>query len=195
MIKKTISLLGILFVCYLLISATLQKSSSGAPASHTGAPGEKTCAASGCHDDHALNSGTAVLNVTVLNADSAAEHNKLYTIEIGIEDKDVERFGFQVVALTENTLQNAGVFEITDTYRTQLLTNRYELKDRQYVTYTFNGTDAVRKGKGYWQVKWKAPEKIKENIVFYVAAVSGNDDMHDSGDYTYTARYQLKNKN
>ncbi len=41
--------------------AFAERSSSGAPASHTGAPGEKTCATSGCHDDHLINSGKASL--------------------------------------------------------------------------------------------------------------------------------------
>ena len=69
--------------------------------------------------------------------------------------------------------------------------NRYKLKDRRYVTYTFNGTDAIEKGMGEWKVKWKAPEKIENKITFYLSGVSANDDMSDKGDLVYTRSYTL----
>ena len=43
----------------ILMAMAKGPSSSGAPAAHTGAPGEKTCATVGCHDDNEINAGTA----------------------------------------------------------------------------------------------------------------------------------------
>jgi hypothetical protein len=82
-----------------------------------------------------------------------------------------------------------GKFTITDKERTQLVSNSYELKDREYVTYTFNGTDAVSNGLGEWVVNWTAPENATKPVVFYVAGVSANDDMSDKGDKVYTRSF------
>ncbi|MGE0568428.1 MAG: Reeler domain-containing protein [Bacteroidia bacterium] len=184
--KITISLL--ILCAGLVISASRGKSSSGAPASHTGAPDEQTCATSGCHDDNNLNSGKAKFHVRLGENINSVESGKTYPITIQIIDENVTRFGFQIVALNENN-ENAGKFEILDKVRTQFVKNEYKLKNRQYVTYTFNGTDAVTEGKGEWQVNWTAPSELKGKITFYASAVSANDDMHDTGDIVYT--YQL----
>ena len=67
-----------------------------------------------------------------------------------------------------------------------------KLQERTYVTYTFNGTDEIAKGIGEWTVDWTAPENTNEPVSFYVAAVSGNDDMSDKGDMVYTKKLKLK---
>jgi len=50
---------------FFMVAFAPERSSAGAPASHTGAPGEQTCATSGCHDDNTVNSGSAVLTIDV----------------------------------------------------------------------------------------------------------------------------------
>lgn len=194
MLKKTLLLTSCTIVLFVLLSASIDKSSSGAPASHTGAPDEKTCTTAGCHDDHEINSGTAHLNLEFGENVTHLIPGKTYSIKIQIHDKDVKRFGFQLLALGDKSKQNAGRFEITDSHRTQILKNRKTLTDREYVTYTFNGTDAVSPGLGEWMVNWTAPENLKEKVTFYFAAVSGNDDMGDKGDYTFTQQVTFKTK-
>lgn len=184
--KKTIIFVTLIVTAFILLSATGRRSSSGAPASHTGAPGEKNCSASGCHDDNKVNLGTAQLDVSIENNLSNIEEGKTYSIKIKISDANVTRFGFQVVALDEKTSENIGTFQITDSIRTQTIKNKYRLLDRNYVTYTFDGTDAVKKGNGEWAVNWVAPTTIKNKIIFYVSGVSANDDMTDKGDHTFT---------
>ncbi|MBK9283167.1 MAG: hypothetical protein IPM51_02475 [Sphingobacteriaceae bacterium] len=161
-------------------------SSSGAPASHTGAPGEGNCTESGCHDDHIVNSGTAMLQLEIEGQPEKIEAGKIYSLKVKIEDNNITRFGFQALVLEGNNNQNCGEFLITDSARTQIVHNRYKLQDRKYVTYTFNGTDAVAKGKGEWSFKWKAPEKLNTPVHFYISGVSANDDMSDKGDKVYT---------
>ncbi len=161
-------------------------SSSGAPASHTGAPGEQTCATIGCHDDNTINSGTASLAIDMSGVTQYVA-NQTYPVKIEITDPNITRFGFELVALTNSDSSNIGTFHITDAQRTQPVQNQYQLFGRRYVTYTFDGTDAVTTGNGEWTVNWTAPSANAGPVTFYAAAVSANDDMTDKGDHVYTS--------
>lgn len=176
---------------FLFAAATINRSSSGAPASHTGAPGEQTCAAAGCHDDNRVNRGSAKISLDISGDATSADSGRTYDVKVRIVDAHVKRFGFQLVALDARTDSVAGHFVITDSLRTQIVTNMYKLKDRSYVTYTFAGTDAIKDGIGEWTMKWKAPVRPSNDVTFYLAAVSANDDMSDKGDKVYTGRYSL----
>lgn len=167
-----------------------EKSSSGAPASHTGAPGEVTCAVSTCHDDNSVNSGSAQLFIDLGQAKNYVPGQE-YNIKVRITDPGVQRFGFQIVALTDIGKLNAGDFVLTDTYRTQITKNDKGMQDRQYVTYTYDGTDAVQTGVGEWSLKWKAPAQDIGAVTFYASGVSGNDDETDKGDHVYTVSKKL----
>lgn len=192
--KKIIVISSLALFACVLSSASIDKSSSGAPASHTGAPGENTCAASGCHDDNKLNNGTASLKIEVGAHEKVIVPGQTYPIKIKISDKQVSRFGFQLVALESQSLDNCGTLMIKDSARTKLVSNAYKLKDRKYVTYSFNGTDATGEGVSEWIVNWKAPTNFKKSVTFFVAAVSANDDMHDKGDRVYTSKLKLRFK-
>lgn len=183
----TIITLGLVIV---LMAARPGRSSSGAPVSHTGAPGEQTCGVSGCHDDHALNSGKAEVDISLAENVTNIEEGKTYHLKVKITDENVSRFGFQLVALENKTNENVGTFNVTDPIRTQKLDSKK--LERSYITYTFDGTDAVYKGVGEWTVEWKAPDKLSKDVTFYAAAVSGNDDMSDKGDMVYTKSLTLK---
>lgn len=189
--KKLAFIFSIGIVLVFAIAAGPGRSSSGAPPSHSGAPDEKTCATGGCHDDNALNHGTAELTATIKKSIAHYEAGKAYPIHIQIKDKKKTRFGFQITALGAQSHSTLGTFQIIDSVRTKIVTNAYELKDRSYVTYTFNGTDAVKKGLGEWVVNWVAPSSLSEDVVFYVSGVSANDDMSDKGDHVYTTSFKL----
>ena len=85
--KKIIVISSLALFACVLSSASIDKSSSGAPASHTGAPGENTCAASGCHDDNKLNKGTASLQIEVGAREKEIVPGQTYPIKIKISDK------------------------------------------------------------------------------------------------------------
>jgi hypothetical protein len=186
---------GIIFIVLalvmVLVAAKPGRSSSGAPVAHTGAPGEQTCAEGGCHDDNGLNSGKAQLEISLLEDAAKIEAGKTYHLKVKISDENVTRFGFQLVALDQGN-DNCGTFKVTDISRTQKLESKK--LNRSYITYTFDGTDAVYKGAGEWTVEWKAPEKMPRNVTFYAAAVSGNDDMSDKGDKVYTHHLKFKRR-
>jgi hypothetical protein len=190
-VKNRIVIISLILVGFTIISASPKRSSSGAPVSSTGAPNEESCAKSGCHDDNSINSGKATLSIDL--GDSIANYTpgKTYSLKIKITENAVTRFGFQVVALNHNNV-NAGKFHLTDRAKTQLISNNLELTDRQYVTYTFAGTDGIN-GASEWDINWTAPNSNVGPITFYVAGVSADDDMSDKGDYVYTIQRVLNN--
>lgn len=189
--KNRIIITSLILIGFTIIAASPKRSSSGAPVSSTGAPNEASCAKSGCHDDNSINSGKATLSLQI--GDSIANYipGKTYSLKIKIAEQTVTRFGFQIVALNQNNV-NAGKFQITDQARTQLISNHLELTDREYVTYTFAGTDGTN-GASEWSVDWTAPTTNIGPISFYVAGVSADDDMSDKGDYVYTIHKILNN--
>ena len=190
--KKILLYVGVLMSAVLIMSSTTPESMSlGAPASSTGAPNEQTCAVSGCHSDHQLNAGTAQINFEVAGHPLDYEPGKIYTFKISVSDPNVVRFGFQLVALKNSDNSNIGEFMITEPSRTQLIQNDVKLLDRQYVTYTFPGTSAIKTGIGEWTVDWKAPLQDEGLVSFYLGAISANDDGTDGGDWSYTQSISL----
>lgn len=165
--------------------------SFGAPVSSTGAPEEVTCAESECHDTSPVNIGTASTTFHMEGVNNGMiESGKTYPVRITVTDENVNRFGFQVVAI-DSKGNNTGTFIITEKARTQIMKNDLRLTDRRYVTYTYEGTEAVQKGKGEWTINWQAPEQSTD-VTFYVATVSANNDGTDKGDFVYTTSRNYK---
>lgn len=183
--KKTI-LFGGFIAAVGLVSFTFPGAkSTGAPASSTGAPGEFTCNIAGCHDDNLVNQGGARLWLENKEWETGIEPGKIYSLKALISRKDTRRFGFELVALTDDG-KKAGNFILTDKSRTQIIFNDSELKDREYLTYTYQGTRAYANDLGQWTAQWQAPKNIKGKITFYLAGVAANDDGSDKGDEVYT---------
>lgn len=168
-----------------MMGMRLGPASAGAPVSSTGAPGEVNCTTSGCHDDGTPNTGTAKTFLKIEGAPEAYMPGKSYDVTVQIADKDVVRFGYQLVALTLDG-KNAGNFTVVDEVRTQVIQNHLELTDRQYATYTYDGTAALKTGETEWKMRWTAPESNAGEVQFYLATVSANDDGTDNGDRVYT---------
>ena len=81
--------------------------------------------------------------------------------------------------------------ENLDENRTQILNNYVELKDREYITYTYNSTLAQQSGETKWEFYWTAPKNSKDDVLFYLGTVSANDDGTDKGDFTYKSSLRL----
>ena len=80
-------------------------------ASHSGAPGEVSC--TGCHSGFS-NTGSGTINYLIGNGTSTYSPNELYTIVFGMDEEEVNQFGFQTVALKVSNNYNAGTFSLTD---------------------------------------------------------------------------------
>lgn len=165
--------------------------STGAPASNTLAPGEQTCNTVGCHDDNSLNLGNALISVENGNMMQYYKSGFSQNIEVNIHEEGFNAFGFQLTAL--DTLgKRAGTFLLTDTERTQIVSNDLELTDRQYLTYTYPGTIPISPGANKWNFVWKSDSNYQGNVNFYLACVSANGDGTDKNDYVYTKSFKLE---
>ncbi|HRG39165.1 MAG TPA: T9SS type A sorting domain-containing protein [Bacteroidia bacterium] len=189
--NRKIVYLGMLLLPVLIMAKMPKELSFGAPVSSSGAPGEVTCAHSGCHDDGTVNSGKALLQAEIGDNIKTYIPGKTYPIKVRITEAGVNRFGFQVVALKNSDQLNAGDMAITDAFRTQIITNEIELKDRRYVTYTYEGTEPFAPGVGEWTMNWTAPDKNVGPVTVYIASVSANNDNTDKGDHVYTTALTL----
>lgn len=165
--------------------------SAGAPECSTGAPDERHCANSGCHSEFPLNSGTANLSISIDGGITRYEQGKTYPVTVSITHPGTVRFGFQLTVLRNSDNTNAGTLQLVNTQRTQLQTGFGALAERRYVTYTYDGTNAVATGIGKWSFEWTAPETTAGAVTFYAASIAANNDGTDAGDYTYTKRVVL----
>lgn len=166
--------------------------SGGAPSASTGAPSEKHCASSGCHSEFVPNSGGAILSVSLESSGiKEYEPGKTYPITVSISNPGIIRFGFQVVALKNTDNSNAGTIKLLDAGRTQILPGYGTIADRRYITYTYEGTNAVSNGYGEWSFEWTAPETNEGSITFYIGSIAANDDGTDEGDYAYSKKIIL----
>lgn len=168
--------------------------SFGAPPSSTGAPGEITCAESGCHDDGPKPMRNNRHGFDISTKSNALQPGDTASITIHVADSNVQRFGFQLTAIDAHG-KSVGTFIITDSANTQLLQNHIALTDRKYVTYTKKGTLSLNPGNHEWKCEWIAPKNHEGPISFYLATVSANDDNKDKGDRVYlmdTTMYLLQ---
>jgi hypothetical protein len=189
--NKKIIYLAIVMLPILIMARMPEQLSFGAPVSSSGAPGEVTCAKSGCHDDSPINKGNALLQAEMGNNITKYIPGKTYPLTVRIAESGVNRFGFQIVALKNNDNMNAGDISVMDGLRTQVITNDIELQDRKYGTYTYQGTEPFAPGVGEWTMNWTAPDKNVGPITLYIASVSANNDNTDKGDHVYTASLTL----
>lgn len=163
--------------------------SNAAPLGSTGAPGENSCAKSTCHAGSAINSGTALLNIDFNN--STYQANGVYNITVSLQQTDILRFGFQMLALNSNN-ESTGTFIITDSTRTQTQEGIGVYEGRNYITYKYAGTEPYFSGLGRWTFQWKAPATYQGDVTFYAAAVAANNDATDAGDSVYTKQLSIQ---
>ena len=186
MLKNLLFLFICLFVlCGVMVQADLTEILSfGAPPSSTGAPGEISCAESGCHDDGPIpqNHQSHLLTIETRNGTFVPGDTALITVHV--QDPEVQRFGFQLTAINESG-KAIGEFLITDSLHTQIMHNHVDLKDREYVTYTKAGTLASQTGKHSWTFNWIIPQTQSSFARFYLATVSANNDNRDKGDKVF----------
>ena len=148
-------------------------------ASHSGAPGEVSC--TGCHSG-SPNTGSGTINYQIGNGTNAYSPNELYTIVFGMDEEEVNQFGFQTVALKFSNNSNAGTFSLTDEENTRLMSGM----GRTYVGHTVCGADVDPPGSIEWSFNWQAPDSGVGNINFYLSSLATNHNHSTSGDHTYT---------
>lgn len=181
-------------VPFIIFGTIADPFSLGAPVSSSGAPGELTCAQSGCHDDNQINTGTAQSSITFSDINGQYVPGQIYQVKVRIDDIGINRFGFQLVAIKNADQKQAGAFIVTDSLRTHIMKNTIAFQDREYVTYTYLGSSALASGYNEWTINWQAPASDVGPVTFYVATLSGNDDATDKNDFSYTINKSITAK-
>ena len=153
---------------------------------HTGAPGENTCAASGCHSG-VINSGPDITSFSVGGGITSYTSGQTYQVDIKIVQSSVAQFGFQVIALKDSDNSMAGTDSLTDTYATRLI----PLGTKTYVGTTPCGSDAIPPDSLQWSFDWKAPTNYNGGITFYLCTIATNHDCTSNGDNTYSTTLHL----
>ncbi len=157
----------------LLIPMLALTFSGGAPARRTGAPGERTCNSTGCHNTFALNSGTGRIVIGLPEGVQPAT-----TAEVRIDvSGSATRYGFEITALDEEN-NPVGDWLLTDS-------TAFAGTSTAHVTHRFASQT------GTWVFHWHAPDAVVGPVTFYAAGVEGNGRDGNQGDHVYTTQATL----
>lgn len=165
---------------------------------YTGAPGDdpKACTSSGCHSDHALNSGGG--NVVVTFPDGLTYTPGVQQkLTIVITDSVAKVYGFQMTARLDSNLSKAQAGDFTAGADQVVLCENSSFKGSkgcpanfpvQFIEHTkpFITTSTT--------VIWTPPATDLGGVHIYVAANAANNDGNNTGDHIYTANYALTPK-
>jgi hypothetical protein len=191
MIKKNrVKLVCLMFflaaaVFFLLNDQTINTAhafSSGPLGSHTGAPGERTCATSGCHPGPS-NSGPGLFTITGL----PARYDPGMTYEVSVRhstaDNSRRRWGFQLTVLTSDNAKAGNI--VNNSGFTSILNNDGPDGNRQYIEHNQQGTFPEQSSAAGWTFNWTAPSSDVGPVTFYAAGNQANNDSSNSGDQIY----------
>lgn len=143
------------------------------PVSRTGAPGETTCGASGCHSG-----GSFAGNVSISGIPDTVQPSQVYAITL-THASNATKAGFELVCLDANnancgTLATASGVSIGTASGGGLSGRKYA---RQSSPHTLSG------GATSWTFNWTAPATITtDSIKFYFASLAANGNGQKSGD-------------
>lgn len=158
----------------LLQIVPVQSKISGAPAGHTGSPGDgQSCNVSGCH----TGAQTSAWVFDLSNSIPASGYvpGQTYTFTVFMTRNSTTRFGFQCSPqdISGNLI---GTLIVTNTVQTQLNGNG------KYVTHTQIGTTGPNVKT--WSFDWQAPAAGSGPVVFYSGFNYANNNFSPSGDFT-----------
>ncbi len=152
----------------LLFSTSFKINPNNPPTGRTGAPGETTCKASGCHEGGSFNGVVEISGVP-----DTVMANQTYTITLA-NTSDAVRAGFQMTVLN-NANQKTG----TLTAGTGCSIGN--AGGRQYVRQSTPRT--LSNGGTSWTFTWQAPETVvADSIHFYFVTLCANGNGQRTGD-------------
>ena len=150
----------------------------------TGAPGDGTCANSGCHTG-GINNGPGMPSMQIGNGDNIYSPGETYTISLGLTQDLIDKFGFQITNRRTDLDQFTGENILTDPSRTRLINGG------MYVGTNSCGSDADPEGEILWEFDWTAPSNDQGEIVFYTNFIATNHNHSGSGDNVYSMEMTL----
>lgn len=169
------------------------KKSAGAHPGSTGAPGDNTCAKSGCHTGSAVTYNDTTINQLIFSQpDSTYLPGQTYTITVRTSNPGKQRFGFEFQPIIDATSIEAGAVVITDAIRTHTVTHMVGSDFRTSATHSTVGTPELSPGFNEWTFDWTAPATNVGDIVFYYATNSTNNNNASTGDRIYNNTFRIK---
>jgi hypothetical protein len=164
---KTFTLL-LLPISFLVLFSFNKIDPSNPPAGRTGAPGETTCQASGCHSG-----GTYTGTVEITGVPDTVVANETYSITL-TNSSNAVRSGFELTVLSA---ANTKLGTLTAGAGCSLANGG----GRQYVRQSSPHT--LSNGSTSWTFSWKAPDAVPgDSIYFYFASLCANGNGNDHGD-------------
>ncbi len=171
--RKRALLLAVFSLAFLLvIIPEAFNNQTQPPTGYTGAPGEATCSAAGCHVSTPVNN-RGIFRMDILSRPVAYDTAITYNLFVN-NSAGTPMYGFEVTAIDANG-NRAGNFVLNSTTTTSLNT---AANGRQYVGHNnANSTNA-------WAFKWK-PTAFVGPVTFYIAGLGANNNGTVLGDQTY----------
>lgn len=192
--QQKIIIVTVAFIIPTILTAFMYKKTAGGHPSSTGAPGEQTCAQTGCHANAQVNQGAGVNTLIYPVADSTYVPGQTYTVTVQVQRPGVSKFGFELVVLKDNDSTSIGQLTATQTARTHTMNATVGGKSRDYITHSTNGTPATTIGNNSWTFDWKAPSQNEGNITFYYATNCTNNNGANTGDTLFLSSFTIKPK-
>ncbi len=183
--KKTLATISLIIFLITYFSEYSYNSSGNPPDARTGAPGESTCSAAGCHtgNGNPNNNSLGLLQFNFNNNSTTYVPGQTYTITITntATNGSNTRYGFQATSL--NAANNfVGTFAVINTSTTGTSSSG----GRTYIDHR-SATASVNS----WTFQWTAPAQGTGNVTFYVITVTANNNFSDSGDLVYRDEFVI----
>lgn len=166
----------------MLTSASSNYDNPNGKAGVTGAPGEGTCADSGCHSSYTVNSGTGTVTITSSDLTNwAYVPGQTYTISVTVAQSNISLFGLCFEALKSNG-DNAGTLHAGT--GTTIKNKTVGGFTRHSITQNTNA--GASSNTHTFTFTWDAPTTDIGSITFYASGMAANSNGGTSGDRVYT---------
>lgn len=160
------------------------------PTGRTGAPGESTCAAAGCHSGPPQATTLANLGILSNPPQAFTEYNpgQVYNLFFNISGLNnpnaaTQKRGFSITCVDSSaSATGAGTFGVTNASLTTLLS----AGSKQYLGH--NTADAT----GSFGFTWTAPAAGTGTVSFYTIVNASNNNGNTLGDAVYTQVYHIQ---
>jgi hypothetical protein len=191
--KTSIILFSVIAAVLTLASYTVYKTAGSHPGS-TGAPGDLTCAQSGCHVTASVKPDSGLVNTLLFSSsDTTYLPGTTYTLTLKVAKSAISKFGFELVALKDSTNRNIGTFSLIESTRTQRINHVAAGGDLRYsMTHRTAGTGTAIAGAIQWRMKWTAPATNVGTITFWYASNCTNGNDQNTGDQVFLSHFRIR---
>jgi uncharacterized protein (TIGR03437 family) len=159
----------------------------------TGAPGDQTCARSGCHTGTSLNAGGGNIALTA-SGGTTYTPGQQQTLTLTITDSKARVYGFQASARVDSNATNRQAGSFTAAAGQIVICDNGSLRGSsgcpasapvQFIEHSRPySTNSIT-------FLWTAPATDVGTVTVYVAANAANGNGNETGDHIYTTKLQL----